>query len=287
MGKIRIGLSGWSYDEWQGVFYPDDLPDDHRLGYAATAFDTIEVNGTFYSLTDPESCRRWRQSAPAGFKFAVKGSRYITHMRRLREVGTGLANFFASGVLELGDMLGPLLWQLPADLPFDAQLLDSFLGMLPRDTSAAAELARKHDERVRPVSYGGEKRHRLRHVLEFRHESFMQPEMARIARRHGVALCTSQSGEWLLVEEITAGFIYLRLHGPGKLYASAYSSEEMEHWASRISAWQAGVIPSGSKRISSQSPPRRKERDVYVYFDNTASGHAPRQALELRRMVTG
>ena len=287
MGKIRVGVSGWSYDEWQGVFYSDDLPDDRRLRHAASVFDTIEVNGTFYSLTDPRSCRRWRQSAPAGFKFSVKGSRYITHMRRLRDVRTGLANFFASGVLELGDMLGPVLWQLPADLTFDADLLDSFLGMLPRDTSAAAELARKHDERARVVSYGGHDKHRLRHVLEFRHDSFMHPGTATIARRHGVALCTSQSREWPLVEEITAGFVYVRLHGPAELYASAYSSDELEHWASRITTWHAGGIPSGSTRISSKFPPRRTERDVYVYFDNTASGHAPRQALVLREMVTG
>jgi uncharacterized protein YecE (DUF72 family) len=281
MGKIRIGISGWSYAEWKGEFYPDDLPNDEQLKFAAQVFDTIEINGTFYSLTDPESCRRWRDATRSGFKFAVKGSRYITHNKRLADTRSALANFFASGILELGDRLGPILWQLPGDLQFDADRLDSFLEELPRDTKSAAELARHHDGRVENISYGPAKRHRIRHAIEPRHDSFLNPDTARIARRHGVALCSSHSTEWPYVEEVTAGFVYLRLHGPVRLYASRYSDSDLNRWAQRIEAWNQGSQPDDAKRISDLEPPSRTSRDVYVYFDNTAHGHAPDDARRL------
>jgi uncharacterized protein YecE (DUF72 family) len=282
MGKARVGVSGWSYDEWDPGFYPEGLSDDERLGYAASIFDTIEINGTFYSLTDPQTCRRWRDSAPRGFVYAVKGSRYITHMKRLVDAETALANFFASGILELEETLGPILWQLPSNLRFDPVALDSFLGLLPHDTSQAVRTARGHDDRIENAAFGGSDTHLIRHVLEVRNESFLQAETARIARRHGVALCISQSSEWPLIEEMTAGFVYVRLHGPGKLYASEYAPSDLDHWADRIETWRRGAEPSHAHRISDLEAPDRKERDVYVYFDNTAHGYAPRQALALR-----
>lgn len=287
MGKIRIGISGWSYAEWKGDFYPNDLADDEQLEFAAREFDTIEINGTFYSLTDPASCRRWRDAAPGGFRYALKGSRYITHNKRLADTHSALANFFASGVLELGDRLGPILWQFPGNLRFDAERLDSFLGELPRDTQSAAELARHHDDRVKDVSYGPASRHLLRHAIEPRHESFLQAETARIAQSHGVALCSSHSTEWPYVEELTAGFVYLRLHGPRKLYASRYSDSDLDRWAQRIRSWNQGKQPGDAKRISHLKSPSRKSRDVYVYFDNTANGHAPDDARRLLDRVGG
>jgi uncharacterized protein YecE (DUF72 family) len=286
MGKIRIGISGWSYKEWKGGFYPDDLSDDDYLEYAASVFDTIEINGTFYSLTDPATCRRWREAAPHGFQYAVKGSRYITHNKRLNDPRTALANFFASGILDLGERLGPILWQLPQNFSFDGKRLNAFLQMLPRDTEAAADLARGHDGRVEDVSYGPGDRHRVRHVLEIRHESFLRPEMARIAQHHGIALCSSHSSKWPYIEETTAGLIYLRLHGPGKLYASQYSDSDLDWWANRIRTWERGGNPDDAERISDLDPPSRKERDVYVYFDNTAQGHAPRNAQQLMDRVS-
>ncbi|HEX6299836.1 MAG TPA: DUF72 domain-containing protein [Acidimicrobiia bacterium] len=286
MGKIRIGISGWSYKEWKGGFYPDDLADDDQLEFAARVFDTIEINGTFYSLTDPATCSRWRDATPRDFQYAVKGSRYISHNLRLNDARPALANFFASGVLELGDRLGPFLWQLPQNFKFDGERLDSFLGMLPKDTEAAAVMARDHDDRVEDVSYGPGERHLIRHALEIRHYSFLQPEMARIAQRHGVALCSSHSSEWPYIEEITAGFIYLRLHGPRKLYASQYSESALDRWADRIETWNAGEEPDDAERISDLEPPSRKERDVYVYFDNTAHGHAPMDAQRLMDRIS-
>lgn len=285
MGKIRVGVSGWSYDEWKGIFYPEDLGDDEQLGFATRVFDSIEVNGTFYSLTDPATCRRWRDVAPEGFRYAIKGSRYITHIRRLQEPNQALANFFASGILELGSLMGPVLWQLPGNFSFDAGTIDRFLEALPRDTSAGVEMARDHDERVPEAAYGNGENHRIRHVLEFRHETFMTWQTARIAQRHGVALCFSHARDWPYIEEISAGFVYVRLHGPGELYASSYGPDALDRWAQRIRTWQSGDEPEGASRISSLDPPGRKERDVYVYFDNTAEGHAPEDARYLMERI--
>lgn len=286
MGTIRIGTSGWSYPEWKGDFYPEDLSDDDQLAYAASTFDTLEVNGTFYGLTNPSTVRSWRDTAPTSFVYALKGSRFITHTKRLKDPRGALANFFASGILELGARLGPILWQLPPSLTFDAERLSKFLQELPHETSEAVRLADDHDDRVADVSYGDGANHRIRHVLEFRHESFLQPETARIAKRHGIALCFSHSSEWPYVEDITAGFVYLRLHGPEALYASPYDEEALETWARRVDAWKRGGEPEDNRRISELTPPERQERDVYVYFDNTASGHAPADAIRLREMLS-
>ena len=287
MAKVRIGVSGWDYDEWRRNFYPEGLRSEDRLRYAASVFDTVEVNGTFYSLTDPGTCRAWRESVSRNVKLALKGSRFITHMKRLRDSRLPLANFLASGILELGANLGPIVWQLPANFRFDAEKLRDFLGLLPGDTDQAAGLARDHDERVDQAAYGSGDRHRIRHVLEIRHESFLQEETVRIARDHGVALCFSHSAEWPYIEEITAGFVYLRLHGPRKLYASHYDEEELQGWAERIDTWRNGDEPADAARITNRKPPERNRRDVYVYFDNTAHGYAPADAVRLAELVSG
>ncbi|MBW3667532.1 MAG: DUF72 domain-containing protein [Actinobacteria bacterium] len=287
MGAIRIGTSGWSYKEWRGSFYPDDLRQRDELSYAADQFDTLEINGTFYRLTTPKACREWYQAAPRGFRYSVKGSRYITHNKKLSDARQALANFFASGILELREKLGPILWQLSGSLRFDPDRIEGFLELLPKDTDAAARLARDHDDRVEVASHGGEENHRLRHALEVRHDSYLVPETAGILRRHGVALAFSHSSEWPYLEEITAGYVYLRLHGPRKLYASEYGEESLRNWADRIERWRSGEQPDDARRISDAKPPPRKERDVYVYFDNDAHGHAPREAAELRDMLLG
>lgn len=287
MGSIRIGTSGWSYKEWRGSFYPESLRQRDELAFAAGQFDSLEINGTFYRLTTSKACREWYEAAPRDFRFAVKGSRYITHNKKLSDGRQALANFFASGILELREKLGPILWQLSANLRFDADRIDSFLEMLPADTEAASRLGHEHDERVRDPGFGEGGNHRLRHALEVRHDSFLRPETARIARQHGVALAFSHSSQWPYLEEITAGFVYLRLHGPRKLYASDYGEASLRQWAQRIEKWHQSGQPDDAKRISDAKPPARKERDVYVYFDNDAHGHAPREATELRAILAG
>lgn len=284
MGKTRVGISGWSYAEWRGDFYPEALPADKELAYAAWRFDTIEVNSTFYGLTSPAVCRRWRESAPSGFKYAVKGSRYITHIKQIGDVDTAVANFLASGILELGEKLGPILWQLPPTMRFDSKRLEQFLDLLPSDTDEATTIARRHDEGISKVSYGNGVNHRMRHVLEIRNETYLQAKTARICRDHGTALCFSQARGWPYVEEATAGFVYVRLHGPDEPYASGYDDQSLRSWSERLEAWQAGDEPDDPVRISDLEPPARKERDVYVYFDNDVGGHAPRDGTRLREI---
>ena len=285
MGRLRIGVSGWNYDDWRGAFYPDTLPRGDELAYVGERFDTVEVNGTFYGLADPDSFERWRDAVPAGTVLAVKGSRFITHNKKLRDTGTAVANFFASGVLELGSELGPILWQLPEHLHFDAGRVEEFLAGLPHDTDAAAELARGHDERVETPAYGPGTNHRMRHVLEVRHDSYLCEQMVAIARRHGVALAVSHASAWPYSEEVTAGFVYVRLHGPDEPYASAYDEEALARWASRLEQWRDAQQPADACTITDRRPPRRRGRDVYVYFNNDKGGHAPRQAARLRELL--
>ena len=286
MGRIRIGVSGWDYDGWRGTFYPEDLPRGEELAYAGQHFDVLEANSTFYGLREPATFARWREALPADVALAVKGSRFITHQKKLRGTGTALANFLASGVLELGSSLGPILWQLPEQLHFDAERVEAFLSGLPGDTDAAAELARGHDERVANPAFGTGSARPLRHVLEVRHDSYRCEAMAAIARRHGVALAVSHASAWPLIEEVTAGLVYVRLHGPEEPYASAYDEEALGQWACRLRRWRDGAQPDDARTISDR-PPARQGRDVDVCFNNDAAGYAPRQAARLRELVDG
>lgn len=282
MAQTRVGVSGWSYDGWRGAFYPEDLPRRRELEYASRRLNSVELNGSFYSLQRPDSYRSWYEQTPADFVFAVKGSRFITHNKKLKDVSTPLANFFASGVLRLEEKLGPIVWQLGSNLRFDPDRVAGFLESLPHGTEEAAELARGHDERVEGRSWTAvERNRRLRHAIEVRHESYFAPEFVRIARRTGTAIVVSDAPDWPLTEELTAGFVYMRLHGSRQLYASRYTDEELDRWAARIRAWRDGDEPEDAERITDRVPPRRKTRDVYVYFDNDAHAHAPRDALRL------
>ena len=223
-GTIRIGISGWRYSPWRGVFYPQALPQREELAYAARAFPTIEINGSFYSLQRPEYYDRWYRETPEQFIFSVKGPRFVTHMLKLRNVEPALANFFASGVANLREKLGPLLWQLPPMLGFDAARIDRFCALLPRDTDEAAALARRRNEKVRGrvrLAYGSNRP--LRHAMEVRHPGFVDPLFVALLRKHRIALVVADTaGKWPLVEDVTADFVYLRLHGDKKLYVSGF-----------------------------------------------------------------
>lgn len=287
MGRIRIGISGWRYRGWRGAFYPHDLPQREELAYAASHFPSIELNGSFYSLQRPSSYADWRDATPREFVFAVKGPRYITHVRRLREVRTALANFFASGVLALEAKLGPILWQLPPTLRYERGLLEDFLQRLPHDTDAAAALGRRHDDHLEArARLATSRNRRLRHALEVRHESFRDAGFVALLRRHGVALVVADSGgRWPTMEDVTAGFVYVRLHGDEELYASGYGDAALDRWARRIRSWAQGRQPPGARTVGSGKPPPRKTRDVYGYFDNDAKVKAPGDAQALRRRL--
>jgi uncharacterized protein YecE (DUF72 family) len=285
-GDVRIGISGWTYKPWRGVFYPADLPRNRELAYAASVFGSIEINGTFYSLQRPESFAAWAAQTPDTFVFAIKGSRYITHLRRLKEIEAPLANFFASGVLRLGAKLGPLLWQLPPYFRFDPGRLERFFTLLPRDTEAAAALARRHDERITGRAWTETDAVRpLRHALEIRHASFATPAFIDLLRAHGIALVCADAVEWPRLMDLTADFVYCRLHGSEVLYTSGYDDEALDRWAARVAAWARGGEPEDAERVIDAPGPTRPARDVFVYFDNDAKVRAPFDAQGLIRRV--
>ena len=287
-GRIRIGISGWTYRPWRGRFYPKGLPRTRELAYAAARFASIEINGTFYGLQRPESFAAWSEQVPPGFVFAVKGSRYITHMLRLRDVETPLANFLASGLLRLGPHLGPILWQFPARMRFDPARFQRFLALLPHDTEAALTLARRHDARVAGRTWLAVNRRRpLRHAVEVRHASFRNPAFIRLLRRNKVALVCADSVDWPRLMDVTADFVYCRLHGSEELYASGYDDDALDAWTARVRAWGAGGEPDDAQRVAGPARPRKAGRDIYVYFDNDAKVRAPVDAASLAARLDG
>ena len=281
-GDIRIGISGWNYPPWRGVFYPKGLAQKKELAYAASQFRSIEINGTFYSLQRPEYFEAWDQATPKDFIFAIKGSQYITHMRRLIDVRAALANFFASGLLRLGAKMGPVLWQFPPNFRFESQRLEKFFKLLPRDTESAARLARRHDKRVSGRSWLRTDANRvIRHAIEIRHPSFVAAEFVELLRAHNVALVCADTVEWPRLMDVTSDFIYCRLHGSEVLYASGYDDGALDQWAARVAAWVRGREPGDAERIIQVDGPKRAARDVYVYFDNDAKVRAPFDARGL------
>jgi uncharacterized protein YecE (DUF72 family) len=264
---VRIGISGWTYPRWRGTFYPQGLPQRQELRYAAERMNSVEINGSFYSLQRRSSFEAWAASVPEDFVFAVKGGRFITHMKKLSGIETPLANFLASGVLALDQKLGPILWQLPPNLGFNADRMDAFFAQLPRSAGSAAEIAAHHDQRIpddRALTKAVHPRYRLRHAIEPRHESFRTPEFYRLLRRYEMALVISDNpGKWPIFTEITTDLMYLRLHGHDQLYVSGYSDQELDDWAAKIRSWT------------------ERGCDVYVYFDNDAKVHAPFDAMSL------
>jgi uncharacterized protein YecE (DUF72 family) len=264
---VRVGISGYVYPGWRGVFYPAELPARRWLEFASRTFDTIELNGTFYSLKSPAVFEKWARGVPDDFVFAIKGSRYITHNLKLRNARRALGNFFASGVLALGKKAGPFLWQLPATYGFTAERVADFLELLPGDTRAGARVARAHDHRVREPLTTPTTRVEYRHAFEVRHPSFFCEEFYALLRKYRCALVVADTaGKFPYAEELTAEFVYVRLHGSTQLYVSGYSDSELDAWAGKIRRW-------------------RRTRDVYVYFDNDAKVHAPFDALSLAQRV--
>ncbi len=286
-GHIHIGISGWRYEPWRGVFYPDKLPQRKELQYASRMLPTIEINGSFYSLQRPEYYAEWYEDTPEGFVFSVKGPKYITHMRRLKEIETPLANFFANGLFELKEKLGPILWQFPPQLPFMPERFDAFFAQLPRDTFAAAQIAARHDHRVDGrTSLVPDRKRRLRHAVEIRHPSFIDPQFIAMLRRHRIALVVADTaGKWPLLEDLTADFVYVRLHGDEELYASGYSDDALERWAERFRRWSTGAQVSDARLASPKAAPQRAKRDIYCYFDNDVKVHAPYDAAMLMRKL--
>jgi uncharacterized protein YecE (DUF72 family) len=285
-GRIHIGISGWRYKGWRGVFYPEKLAQRRELEFASRKFDSIELNGSFYSLQRPQNFLQWHAETPQNFTFAVKGSRYMTHMLRLRNVEGALANFFAQGLLHFGAKLGPVLWQFPPNFSFEPERLEAFFALLPRTQNQAAELARNHDDRLKGRSWFRVQNDApLRHAIEIRHESFVTEKFIRLLRRYGVGLVVADTVEWPLLMDVTSNFVYCRLHGSKQLYASGYEDDALDVWARRVVAWARGGEVTDGRRASAQDAAKRKRRDVFVYFDNDMKVRAPFDAEQLRIRV--
>ncbi|HVX44958.1 MAG TPA: DUF72 domain-containing protein [Mycobacteriales bacterium] len=265
---IHVGISGWNYPPWRGVFYPKGLPHKRELPYVVEHLNSVEINGSFYALQRRASWESWYAQARPGFVYSVKGSRYISHMKKLAGIEQPLANFLASGLLALDDRLGPILWQLPPTLGFDAERLDAFFAVLPRTTGEAAEFAKGHDERIKHGALTEAPSDRpLRYALEVRHQSFRNPEFIALARERDFAVVVADTaGKWPLIEEVTTDFMYVRLHGDVELYASGYSDQALDGWARKIRRW-------------------KRTGEVFVYFDNDVKVRAPFDAMSLSKKL--
>ncbi len=284
-GEIHIGISGWRYKGWRGRFYPAKLAQRRELEFASRTFNSIEINGTFYSLQRPESFARWHDETPDDFVFAVKGPRYITHMLKLRNAETALANFFAQGVLRLGAKLGPILWQFPPKLHFSRERFEEFFGLLPRTTKKAASLARRHSDRLEGRAFTRALANQpLRHCIEIRHESFACADCVTLLRQHNIGFVVADTVQWPLLMDVTADFVYCRLHGSEELYASGYEDAALDEWADKVVSWAAGGHAASGRFVHNERMEHAR-RDVYVYFDNDAKVRAPFDAQQLQKKV--
>ena len=287
MADFNIGISGWRYPPWRGTFYPPKMVQRCELAYASRMLSSIELNGSFYSLQRPDNYQTWYEATPAKFVFSVKAPRYITHILRLRDIEVPVANFFASGIFNLKEKLGPILWQFPPSFRFDAELFENFLKLLPHDTEAAAIAARGHDAHMQGrVQLTVDRKRKFRHAVEIRNDSFVDPTFIALLRRYSVALVVADSaGKWPYFEDLTADFVYIRLHGAEELYASGYTEAALERWMQRIRAWHSGSQPDDAQLISDDAPRALAARKIFCYFDNDIKVRAPFDASALAQKL--
>jgi len=254
---IRIGIGGWTYEPWQGVFYPHDLRHARELAYASRNVTTIEINGTFYGTQKPESFRRWAEETPDDFVFSLKAPRYATHRRELAEAAPSIERFFASGLLELKSKLGPILWQFPPTKKFEEDDFAAFLALLPRDAGGLS----------------------FRHAIEVRHASFLTPAFIKLARKVSVAIVFVDD-KYPVIADLTADFVYARLQRAAEDIPTGYSHGELDLWAGRAREWTRGVVPIDLPCIA-ERPRNGRKRDVFVYMINGAKVRAPAAAMAL------
>ena len=283
MSDIRIGISGWRYSPWRNNFYPEKLRQKDELYFASRTVNSIEINGSFYGLQRPSSYANWYAATPDKFIFSIKASRHITHEKRLRDIEQPLANFFASGMFQLKEKLGPFLWQFPPSFRFDETLFEEFLAQLPKTSDAAIALANHSDADAQQADHQDiPARMRLRHAVEIRHESFVNETFIALLRKYRVALVVADSaGRWPYLEDMTSNFVYIRLHGDKELYRSGYGERALDRWCQRIRLWSQGKEPRDANLVATGKDNLRGARDIYCYFDNTDKLFAPYDARQL------
>jgi uncharacterized protein YecE (DUF72 family) len=256
-GQIRIGVGGWTFAPWRGVFYPHGLPHAKELGYASERLTSIEVNGTFYRSQTPATFRKWASEVPPGFVFAIKGSRFVTNRRVLKEAGESIERFLNTGVTELGGKLGPLLWQFAPFKKFDEADFGGFLELLPG-------------------TFDG---HRLRHVIEVRHDSFKTPVFTALLRKFGMAAVYTDHATYPNIADVTADFVYARLQQGDDDVPTAYPPKRISEWAARLKLWAQGKEPSDLPRVDAKAKPA--PRDVFAYVIHEGKIRAPAAAMAL------
>jgi uncharacterized protein YecE (DUF72 family) len=261
-GKIRVGIGGWTYEPWRKNFYPDDLPQKRELEYASRQVTAIEINGSYYRLQTPASYAKWRDEAPEDFVFSVKATRYTTNRRVLAEAGESIDKFIQSGVAELGPKLGPLLWQFAPTKRFDPDDFEAFLKLLPAKADGVA----------------------LRHVLDVRHESFMDPGFLALARRHGAGVVFTDSDEYPSFADVTADFVYARLMRSQSDVPTGYKPAALKAWAECARTWAEGGTPASLPQVEPQAAPAAP-RDVFVFMINGAKERAPDAARKLLSLL--
>ncbi|MCR9139520.1 MAG: DUF72 domain-containing protein [Alphaproteobacteria bacterium] len=262
-GTIRAGIGGWTFAPWRGTFYPDTLRQKEELHYASRQLATIEVNGTYYGSQKPATFAKWASETPDGFVFTLKGNRFVTNRKVLAESGESLERFIGSGITELGDRLGPLLWQFAPTKRFDPDDFNAFLTMLPASRDGIA----------------------LKHAVEVRHESFATPEFVQLAAKHGVAIVYAQHLTYPEIADVTAGFIYARLQRGKDTVPTAYTKKALDQWAARAGRWATGELPDDLPLANPDRKPPVEPRDVYVYFIHEGKIRAPQAAMELQKRV--
>lgn len=264
MSQIRVGIGGWSYEPWRETFYPSNISGKEELEYASRQVTAIEINSTFYRLQKPEIFAKWRDATPEGFMFSIKAPRFIAQRKVLADAGPHIARFFDSGVTELGNRLGPILWQLEPRHAFDADDMRAFLDLLP---ATAKDLP-------------------LRHALEVRHESFANPEFLRIAREGNVTVVLEDDETYPGFADATGDFIYARLRRSVSTEPAGYPMPQIKQWAERARKWVKGEEPDDLPRIEKVQAAKAASRDVFVYFINGAKERAPAAAVSLLRELS-
>lgn len=287
MPQIRIGMSGWTFEGWRGEFYPKGVTQKKELEYASRQVNSIEINGTFYSLQKPPTFQRWHDETPNDFCFSIKAPQYITHVRRLKEVEEPVANFFASGLFCLKEKLGPILWQFPPNVTLKDDRFARFMEILPMDSKSASQIAKKHSSKMdgRSVTKA-EGNYPIRHAFEFRHPSFMNPEFIELMKKHQIAVVFAHSGgiSSPYMEDVTSDFIYLRMHGQDEKFKNGHTPDLLDWLAERIQIWASGNQPKDAQVVCDDLP-KKCPRDVFVYFDTEAKEYAPSDALHLMKRL--
>ena len=262
-GTIRAGIGGWTFEPWEGTFYPDDLPKKRQLEYASRQLPTIEINGTYYRGQKPETFVQWASSVPDGFIFSVKGNRFVTNRKVLAEAEESMQRFFATGVTELGPKLGPIVWQFAPTKKFDPEDFEGFLKLLPEKLDGMA----------------------LRHVLEVRHDSFVAPDFVALARRYGAAICYAHHHVYPEIADVTADFVYARLQRGQDDIPTAYTPADMQQWAERAVTWAKGGMPGDLPLAEKTARIDAVPRDVFVYFIHEGKIRAPQAAQAFMQLL--